>query len=108
MFFYVYVIAFLLIPIAMQLVRGRWVLVAAKRGGPRMITLDLRAARQIVRKTLCIGCVYSHIVRGYQPREELIFCGYAFPQREILFPVRECTDFRADRVQTTDTVTLEI
>jgi hypothetical protein len=73
-----------------------------------MITLDLRSARLIVRKTLCAGCIYSHIVRGYEPREELIFCGYAFPQREVLFPVRECTDFRAERVKATEITTLEI
>jgi hypothetical protein len=73
-----------------------------------MITLDLRAARQLVRKTLCTSCIYSHVVRGYEPREELIFCGYLFPQREVLFPVRECTDFRAERIETAEMTTLEI
>ena len=27
----------------------------------------------------------------------MVFCGYAYPQREILFPVRECTDYRPKR-----------
>ncbi len=62
-----------------------------------MITLKLRATPVVVRKTLCTACVFSHVVRGYEKHEELILCGYAFPPREIVFPVRECTDFRAER-----------
>jgi len=62
-----------------------------------MITLKLAATPIVVRKTLCTACVYSHVVRGYEKHEELILCGYAFPPREILFPVRECTDFRTER-----------
>jgi hypothetical protein len=49
------------------------------------------------RKSLCIACVYSHAVRGYEPGEVLIVCGYAFPPREVLFPVRECTDYKPKR-----------
>jgi hypothetical protein len=49
------------------------------------------------RSSLCAGCVYAHIVRGYEPGEQMIFCGYAYPQREILFPVRECTDYKPKR-----------
>ena len=104
---FVYLIVFCLIRIAMELVRSRTRL-AVEKGGPRMITLDLRSARRVVRKTLCIGCVCSHIVRGYEPGEELIFCGYAFPPREMLFRVRECTDFRADRVRAVEMTTLEV
>lgn len=29
--------------------------------------------------------------------EEMIACGYMFPAREVLFPVRECTDYRPKR-----------
>lgn len=61
-----------------------------------MMTLNLRPPR-VAPKTLCSACVFSHIVRGYAPQEEIIFCGYAFPLREVLFPVKECTDFRAER-----------
>jgi hypothetical protein len=81
---------------------------AAEKGEPRMITLDLRFARKTVPKTLCVGCIYSHIVRGFEPHEEIIFCGYAFPPREMLFPVRECTDFRAERMRKTEITTLAI
>jgi len=70
---------------------------AAGEGGSRMITLKLQATPIVVRKTLCTACVFSHVVRGYQKHEELVLCGYAFPPREILFAVRECTDFRVER-----------
>lgn len=63
-----------------------------------MITLKLTAPpRPMERKSLCAMCVYAHIVRGYTAGEELIFCGYSFPAREVLFPVRECTDYRANK-----------
>lgn len=54
-------------------------------------------AAPVPRPFLCAGCVYAHIVRGYEPGERMIFCGYAYPQREIPFPVRECTDYRPKR-----------
>jgi hypothetical protein len=34
---------------------------------------------------------------GYEPCEVLIACGYAFPPREVPFPVRECTDYKPKR-----------
>jgi hypothetical protein len=54
----------------------------------------------LVRKLLCTECVFAHVVRGFEPAEELILCGYAFPPREILFVVRECTDYRPKRSMT--------
>jgi len=50
-----------------------------------------------VRKPLCTECVFAHVVRGFEPAEELVLCGYAFPPREIPFLVRECTDFGPNR-----------
>ena len=49
------------------------------------------------RNSLCTACVYAHVVRGYEPCEVLIACGYAFPPREVPFPVRECTDYKPKR-----------
>lgn len=68
-----------------------------------MITLDLATARQAP-ETICTGCRYAHVVRGFLRREELIFCGYAFPQRQVPFPVRACTDFRQKRERSLETV----
>jgi hypothetical protein len=64
-----------------------------------MITLNLPRPTPVERKSLCPNCVFAHIVRGFERGEELIFCGYAFPPREVLFPVRECTDFRAKQAE---------
>ena len=88
-----YWLARLLLAVARRCIRR----LHAGRGGPQMITLKLTATPVVVRKTLCTACQFSHVVRGYEKGEELILCGYAFPPREILFPVRECTDFRAER-----------
>jgi hypothetical protein len=49
------------------------------------------------RKALCESCVYSHIAQGYEPEEQLIMCGYAFPSRQLYFKVRDCTDFKPKR-----------
>jgi hypothetical protein len=63
-----------------------------------LITAPARAVEAPAPRTsLCTGCVYAHIVRGFEPREVRIFCGYAYPQREVLFPVQECTDYRPKR-----------
>jgi hypothetical protein len=37
------------------------------------------------------------VVRGYEPYEVPIACGYAFPPREVPFPVRECSDYKPKR-----------
>jgi hypothetical protein len=71
----------------------------AEKGGPKMINLSLPRAAPVARESLCYGCVFAHIVQGYLPGEELIVCGYAFPPREVPFPVRACTDFRAKQTE---------
>src|SRR6185437_12422761 len=69
----------------------------ARKGGPPVITLDLRATRIAPRSTLCATCVFSHIIAGYAPQERTVFCGYAFPLREVPFAVKDCTDFKTPR-----------
>jgi len=83
------------------------------KGGPKLITLSIPRPREVElletravspvsvltapRNSLCTACVYAHVVRGYEPCEVLIACGYAFPPREVPFPVRECTDYKPKR-----------
>jgi hypothetical protein len=85
----------------------------AGKGGPKLIKLSFPRLRRAglfearvpslvdvppsPRKSLCMACVYSHVVRGYESCEVLIVCGYAFPPREVRFPVRECTDYKPKR-----------
>ncbi len=94
--------------------RMAWIAVRqwrARKGGLAMITLKFPrltvsapkvpavapAPVPVPRPSLCTGCVYAHIVQGYEPGERMVFCGYAYPQREIPFPVGECTDYRPKR-----------
>jgi hypothetical protein len=103
------VFVFILIRLAVAGQRARY----GGKGGPKLIKLtiprlrrtELFAARvpSLVdvppppRKSLCMACVYSHVVRGYEPCEVLIVCGYAFPPREVSFPARECSDYKPKR-----------
>jgi hypothetical protein len=73
---------------------------ARKRGGCKMIKLNIPRAVAIAPPapvSLCASCAFAHIVRGYRAGEEIVVCGYAFPPRDILFAVRECTDYKPKR-----------
>ena len=103
------VFVFLLIRLALAGLRAR----RAGKGGPKLIKLSFPRLRRAglfearvpsladapppPRQSLCTSCVYAHVVRGYEPCEVLIVCGYAFPPREVPFPVRECTDYKPKR-----------
>ena len=103
------VFVFLLIRLALAGLRARH----AGKGGPKLIKLSIPRLRRAglfearvpsladapppPRQSLCTSCVYAHVVRGYEPCEVLIVCGYAFPPREVPFPVRKCTDYKPKR-----------
>jgi hypothetical protein len=70
---------------------------SAKNARSRFVTLNLPSVTPVVRKSLCTGCIFSPIVRGFEPLEERILCVFAFPLRKISFAVRECIDFRPER-----------
>jgi predicted nucleic acid-binding Zn ribbon protein len=81
------------------------------KGGTEMILLNLPRPATVTpapQKSLCLECKYSHVVRGFEPHEEIIVCGFAFPPREMFFSVRECTDFRAEGVRTEEFTTLAL
>jgi hypothetical protein len=99
MFFYVLMMLWLGIWLGRRIVRlaKNWFrLPTIRKGGPQMITLNLCFMPLALTTSLCSSCRFSHVVRGFN-REELIFCGYTFPLREVLFAVKECTDFRSER-----------
>jgi hypothetical protein len=93
----VFALAYWAVRLLLPLIKRGLRQLKAWEGGSQMITLKLTAKPVVARNTLCVACEFSHVVRGYEKHEELILCGFAFPPREILFPVRECTDFRAER-----------
>jgi hypothetical protein len=66
------------------------------------LNLDAHSAHAALRArqdrtSLCTNCIYAHIVRGYEKGEEFVTCGYAFPPRDVLVAVRECSDYKAKR-----------
>ena len=103
------VLVFLFVRLALVLLKS-WLI---GKGGPKLITLNLPPLRgakareadvvslaiapPLPRNSLRTACVYAHVVRGYEPYEVLIACGYAFPPREVPFPVRECSDYKPER-----------
>lgn len=47
-------------------------------------------------ESLCRTCTRGHIISGFRASEEEVFCRFFYIEREIRFPVRECT-FYEDR-----------
>ena len=41
--------------------------------------------------SLCRSCTQGHIITGFRASEEEVFCRNFYIEREIHFPVRECT-----------------
>src|ERR1700693_8913 len=105
------VLVFLFVRLALVLLKS-WL---SGKGERQLITLNLPRLRRAEppqahvvsqaiapdapRNSLCTACVYAHVVRGYEPFEVLIACGYAFPPREVPFPVSKCTDYKPKRKQ---------
>lgn len=94
---FVYIFGYFLARMIASLLRMGVRTAITRKGGPPVITLDLRATRIAPRSTLCATCVFSHIIAGYAPQERTVFCGYAFPLREVPFAVKDCTDFKTPR-----------
>jgi AhpD family alkylhydroperoxidase len=45
------------------------------------------------RESICLYCLHAHIARGYKASEELTYCTYAGPSREVKFAVSDCSMF---------------
>ena len=63
------VIAILLFRLGMEWVSA----LLNRKGGPHMIALNIPRPRRAERTSLCEGCVFAHIIRGFEPREVLVF-----------------------------------
>jgi hypothetical protein len=58
-------------------------------------------------ESLCRSCTSGHIITGFSASEQEVFCRTFYIEREIHFPVRECT-FYTDRRLATKTEMEEI
>jgi|SRR5579862_5238498 len=61
-----------------------------------MVTIQMRHGLPEKCETLCRTCTRGHIISGFRATEEEVFCRTFYIEREIRFPVRECT-FYEDR-----------
>ncbi len=61
-----------------------------------MVTIKVRGGTPQGGGTLCQTCSYGHLIKGFRATEEEVFCRYFYLEREIRFPVSECT-FYEDR-----------
>lgn len=61
-----------------------------------MVTIKVRGGTPQGSDTLCQTCCYGHVIKGFRATEEEVFCRYFYLEREIRFPVSECT-FYEDR-----------
>jgi hypothetical protein len=61
-----------------------------------MVTIKVKGGTPQGSDTLCRTCSYGHIIKGFRATEEEVFCRYFYLEREIHFPVSECT-FYEDR-----------
>ena len=82
---------------------------ARRRGGRKTTKLNIPRATNSATApvSLCASCAFAHNVRGYGPGEEIVVCGYAFPPRDILFAVRDCTDYKPKRERSGAEIALE-
>ena len=61
-----------------------------------MVTITIKGGTPEGYESLCKTCTRGHIISGFRATEEEVFCRTFFIEREIRFPVRECT-FYEDR-----------
>jgi len=61
-----------------------------------MVTIKVKGGTPQGGDTLCRTCSYGHLIKGFRATEEEVFCRYFYLERQIYFPVSECT-FYEDR-----------
>jgi hypothetical protein len=61
-----------------------------------MVTIRVKGGTPEGCESLCQTCSYGHVIKGFRASEEEAYCRYFYLEREIRFPVRECT-FYEDR-----------
>ena len=61
-----------------------------------MVTIKVKGGTPEGCESLCRTCSYGHVIKGFRASEEEVYCRYFFLEREIHFPVSQCT-FYEDR-----------
>jgi hypothetical protein len=63
-----------------------------------MVTIQVKQCLPEGCESLCRTCTRGHIIHGFRATEEEVFCRTFFIEREIRFPVRECTFYEDKRL----------
>jgi hypothetical protein len=61
-----------------------------------MVTIRVKGGTPEGCESLCKTCSNGHVISGFCASEQEVFCRFFYIERQIRFPVRECT-FYADR-----------
>jgi hypothetical protein len=63
-----------------------------------MVTIRVKGGTPEGCESLCRTCTQGHIITGFRATEEEVFCRTFYIEREIRFPVRECTLYEDKRL----------
>jgi hypothetical protein len=63
-----------------------------------MVTIRVKDGTPEGVESLCRTCTRGHIIRGFSASEEEVYCRTFYIEREIRFPVRECTFYEDRRI----------
>lgn len=61
-----------------------------------MVTIKVKGGTPKGCESLCRTCSHGHIIKGFCASQEEVFCRFFYIEREIRFPVSQCT-FYEDR-----------
>jgi hypothetical protein len=61
-----------------------------------MVTIRVKGGTPSGSASLCQTCSRGHLIKGFRATGEQVFCRFFYIEREIRFPVNECT-FYEDR-----------
>jgi hypothetical protein len=63
-----------------------------------MVTIRVKGGIPEGCESLCRTCTRGHIIAGFRATEEEVFCRTFYIEREIRFPVRNCTFYEDKRL----------
>jgi hypothetical protein len=63
-----------------------------------MVTIRVKGGIPEGCESLCRTCTRGHIITGFRATEEEVYCRTFYIEREIRFPVRECTFYEDKRL----------
>src|SRR5258706_10703884 len=65
-----------------------------------MVTIRVKGGTPEGCESLCRSCARGHIITGFRASDDEVFCRNFYIEREIPFPVRECTFYQDKRLAT--------